>query len=93
MARYWLEGGGRYPGEDIPEFCALVEELFTPEEATVYIAIPKGSQLAEAIAREMGREVDEIKPVLEGMASKGFALPFPSTESPITAHGDFHSLT
>jgi Pyruvate/2-oxoacid:ferredoxin oxidoreductase delta subunit len=62
---------GRYPGKDIPEFYALVEELFTPEEAAVYIAIPKGSQPAEAIAREMGKEIDEIEAILEGMASKG----------------------
>ena len=33
---------GRYPGKDIPEFHSLVEELFTPEEAAVYNAIPKG---------------------------------------------------
>jgi Pyruvate/2-oxoacid:ferredoxin oxidoreductase delta subunit len=62
---------GRYPGKDIPQFYALVEELFTPEEAAVYNAIPKGYHPAEAIAREMGKEVDEIKSVLESMAFKG----------------------
>jgi Pyruvate/2-oxoacid:ferredoxin oxidoreductase delta subunit len=63
--------GGLYPGKDIPEFYALVEELFTAEEAAVYIAVPKGSHPAEAIARGMGNKTDEIKPILEGMASKG----------------------
>lgn len=63
--------GGRYPGKDIPEFYALVEELFTPEEAAVYNAIPKGFHPAEAIAKGMGKEVDEIRPILEGMANKG----------------------
>ncbi len=63
--------GGRYPGKDIPEFYALVEELFTPEQAAVYNAIPKGFHPAEAIAQEMGKEVNEVKTILEGMADKG----------------------
>lgn len=62
---------GRYPGVDIPEFYSLVEELFTPEEAAVYNAIPKGYNPAEAIAKEMGKEGDEVRPILEGMAFKG----------------------
>ena len=33
--------GGRFPGMDIPEFYDLAKELFTPEEATVFNAIPK----------------------------------------------------
>lgn len=61
---------GRYPGKDIPQFYALVEELFTPEEAAVYNAIPKGFHSAETIAHKMGKEADEIEPVLEGMAYK-----------------------
>jgi len=63
--------GGRYPGKDIPEFYALVEELFTPKEAAVYNAIPKGFHPAEAVAREMGKEVNEVRRILEGMANKG----------------------
>ncbi len=62
---------GRYPGKDIPEFYNLVEELFTPEEAAVYNAIPKGFHPAEAIAKEMGKEATEVSPILEGMAYKG----------------------
>jgi Pyruvate/2-oxoacid:ferredoxin oxidoreductase delta subunit len=62
---------GRYPGKDIPEFYTLVEELFTPKEAAVYNAIPKGFSPAEAVAQAMGRTVDEIKPTLEAMADKG----------------------
>ena len=63
--------GGMYPGKDIPQFYTLVEELFTPEEAAVYNAIPKGFHPAEAIARSVGKEVDEIKTTLESMASRG----------------------
>ena len=62
---------GRYPGKDIPEFYALVEELFTPEEAAVFKAIPKGYNPAEAIAKAMGKSVDEVRPILEAMADKG----------------------
>ena len=76
--------GGTYPGKDIPEFYTLVEELFTPEEAAVYNAIPKGFHPAETIAKEMGKEVNEVKSILEGMANKGFALPVPWAERPFT---------
>ena len=34
--------GGLYPGMDIPEFYELVQELFTPEEAAVCNAQPRG---------------------------------------------------
>jgi Pyruvate/2-oxoacid:ferredoxin oxidoreductase delta subunit len=62
---------GRYPGKDIPEFYALVEELFTKEEAEVYNAIPKGFHPAEEIAKAIGKEVNEVTRILEGMADKG----------------------
>ncbi len=74
LCKLLAKRGGRYPGKDIPQFYDLVEELFFPEEAAVYNAIPKGSHTAEAIARELGKAVDEIKPVLEGMASKGLCI-------------------
>jgi Pyruvate/2-oxoacid:ferredoxin oxidoreductase delta subunit len=62
---------GMYPGKDIPEFYALVEELFTPEEAAVYNAIPKGFSPAETIAGSIGKPGEEVKPILEAMADKG----------------------
>ncbi|MBA4393375.1 MAG: hypothetical protein C0407_07465 [Desulfobacca sp.] len=62
---------GRYPGKDIPEFYALVEELFTKEEAEVYNAIPKGFHPAGEIAKELGKEVNEVARILEEMANKG----------------------
>jgi Pyruvate/2-oxoacid:ferredoxin oxidoreductase delta subunit len=62
---------GRYPGKDITEFYALVEELFTPEEAAVFNAIPKGFHPAEVIAKAMGQNVNEVGPILEAMADKG----------------------
>jgi electron transport complex protein RnfB len=63
--------GGRYPGKDIPEFYALAEKLFTPEEASVYIAIPRGYQPAASIAKEMGKDEKQVAAILETMANKG----------------------
>jgi len=62
---------GRYPGRDIPEFYALVEELFAPDEAEVYNAIPKGYHPVETIAGALGKEAKEVTPILERMADKG----------------------
>ena len=53
--------GGMYPGMDIPEFYELIEELFTHEEAAVYVAIPRGFNPASAIAESMGKSEEEVK--------------------------------
>jgi len=62
---------GRYPGADIPEFYALVEVLFTPAEAEVSNAMPKGFSAPKVIAAQMGKTEEEVIPVLETMADKG----------------------
>ena len=74
LCRILTKRGGKYPGMDIPQFYALVEELFTPEEAAVYNAIPKGFHPAEAIAGEIGKEPDETRSILERMAYKGLCM-------------------
>jgi Pyruvate/2-oxoacid:ferredoxin oxidoreductase delta subunit len=71
MCQILAKRGGMYPGMDIPEFYPLVEELFTPEEAVVYNAIPKGYSPAEPIAKELGKDVQEVSLILENMAFKG----------------------
>lgn len=63
--------GGKYAGMDIPEFFALVEELFTPEEAAVNNAMPRGPFQAAGLAESMGREASEVEALLESMADKG----------------------
>jgi len=63
--------GGRYPAMDIPEFYEMAKELFTPEEAAVCNAIPRGFNPASAIAKEMGKREEEVSKILEGMADKG----------------------
>ena len=62
---------GRYPGVDIPEFYALMEELFASEEAEVYCAIPRGFNPASTIAEAMGKPEAEVAATLEEMADKG----------------------
>jgi Pyruvate/2-oxoacid:ferredoxin oxidoreductase delta subunit len=52
----------------------MVEELFTPEEAEVNNAMPKGPATAKDIAKEMGRDTLEIEKILERMADKGLCM-------------------
>lgn len=59
---------------DIPEFYAMVEELFTPEEAEVNNAMPKGFFTAKDLAKEMGRDEAAVEAILEAMADKGLCL-------------------
>jgi Pyruvate/2-oxoacid:ferredoxin oxidoreductase delta subunit len=63
--------GGMYPGMDIPEFYELAEELFSPEEAAVYMAIPRGFSPAETVAKNLGKNEEEVSTLLESMADKG----------------------
>jgi Pyruvate/2-oxoacid:ferredoxin oxidoreductase delta subunit len=65
------ERRGRWAGMDIPEFFRMVEELFTPEEAEVNNALPKGPTTAKDLAVVMRRDEGEIEKVLESMANKG----------------------
>ena len=46
--------GGNYAGMDIPEFFAMVEVLFTPEEAEINNAMPRGPFTAASLARRTG---------------------------------------
>ncbi|MBI5550663.1 MAG: 4Fe-4S binding protein [Desulfobacterales bacterium] len=63
--------GGEFPGMDIPEFFAMVEVMFTPAEAEVNNAMPRGPFTAQDLAKAMGRDAAEIQTLLEGMADKG----------------------
>lgn len=66
--------GGGYSGMDVPEFYTMVKELFTPEEAEVNNAMPRGPFTAKDLAREMGREAAELVMILESMADKGLCV-------------------
>ena len=63
--------GGIYPGADIPEFYALTKVLFTPEQAEVNNAMPKGPVTADNMAEIMKKTREEVEPILESMANQG----------------------
>jgi len=71
MCEILAKRGGLYPGMDIPEFYELVQALFSPNEAAVYNAIPKGFNSVGPIATAVGKSEAEIESVLEDMANKG----------------------
>jgi len=66
--------GGGYAGKDIPEFYEMVEELFTPQEAEINNAMPRGPFTSKDMAGQMGRDVAEIEEILEAMANKGLCV-------------------
>jgi Pyruvate/2-oxoacid:ferredoxin oxidoreductase delta subunit len=66
--------GGGYSGMDIPEFYEMVEEMFTPEEAEINNAMPRGPFAAKDMAEKMARDESEIQEILEAMANKGLCL-------------------
>ena len=63
--------GGPYAGLDIPEFFALVEALFDPEEAEINNALPRKPAPVEEIVAKTGRSPEEVSMILERMAAKG----------------------
>lgn len=66
--------GGDFSGMDIPEFFAMVEEMFTPAEAEVNNAMPRGPLAAADLAKQMARPVAQIALILEAMADKGLCM-------------------
>ena len=61
---------------DIPEFYSLVKVLFTPEEAEINNAMPRGAFTAEALARIMGKPEAELATQLKAMADKGLCISY-----------------
>jgi len=66
--------GGAVPIYKCKEFTALIEALFTPEEAGLAAEMPLGMQTVEAVSGHVNRPVDAIVPLLEGMADKGLVF-------------------
>jgi len=67
---------GPYTGIELPEFYAMAEEMFTPQEAEVNNVLPRKPATAAEIAAEMDRDESEIKAILETMADKGLCRTF-----------------
>ncbi len=66
--------GGAAPTLDCPEMYALLEELFTPEEARLACQMPMGAVSTADIASSTGREVGEVDRLIDGMCNKGLVI-------------------
>jgi hypothetical protein len=74
---------GPYAGMDIPEFCDLVEALFTPEEAGLNNALPRTPISAAELARTLGRDEAKTARALDALAGKGLC----ATRTVMSDHG------
>ena len=64
--------GGAVPAIKCPEFYALLEELFTPEEAEIGVKMPLSPIPVETFAQEIaGGDPQDVEKLLETMADKG----------------------
>ena len=69
--------GGTAPVVKCRELYALLEELFTPEEAEIGAKMPLSPIPAEAFAREIaGGDPQDVERLLETMADKGLAYTY-----------------
>jgi NAD-dependent dihydropyrimidine dehydrogenase PreA subunit len=66
--------GGVCPVVKCTELYALLEHLFTPEEAEIGAKMPLNPISAEALAREIGRNPQDVEKLLEAMADKGMVI-------------------
>lgn len=67
---------GPYAGRDIPEFYALVEALFTPEEAALNNALARTPETAAEVARRLGRPEADTARALDRLADRGLCATF-----------------
>lgn len=58
------------PGKDVP----YLKRLFAEDQATVFLAMENRFQPAAEIAERLGRSVEELVPVLDGMSDKALVL-------------------
>ncbi|RLC70184.1 MAG: hypothetical protein DRI26_07620, partial [Chloroflexi bacterium] len=63
--------GGAVPALKCKEFLALIEELFTPEEAEMAVQMPLQATSVEALTAKTGGSTEKVEQLLEGMADKG----------------------
>ena len=66
--------GGAIPTVKCDEFYALMEEIFTPEEAEFTVTMPFGPSSVERIAEAAGKSPAETEDLLERMANKGLVF-------------------
>jgi len=68
--------GGSMPAIKTPEFFALIDYLFSPEEAELAVILPIMPASADEIADKAGKDSGTVKLQLEGMADKGLVYTF-----------------
>ena len=66
--------GGAMPAIKCREFFAMIEELFTPEEAELATKLPPSPIPAETFASEIAGDPKEVESLLENMANKGLVF-------------------
>ena len=84
-----LKRGGMFPGMDIPEFYALAKELFSPDEAVLSNAIPRGFTSSGVIAESLGRDVNWVESILEAMSQKGLCFSIRNGDATVFAGPPF----
>ena len=72
--------GGGVPVLHCREFFALMEELFTPEEADLAAKMPMGLVSAAKLAEETGGDSKVVEQLLESMANKGLLTSYEREE-------------
>ena len=63
--------GGTVAAHKCDECYDLMAEIFTPEEAAMFIKLPLSPSTADQIAEQAGKPVEETVAILEKMADKG----------------------
>ena len=59
----------------------ILERVFTEEEAEMYLHLHENLQTADAIAKKIGRDPEEVEKLLQRMTKKGHTFPrFPKKE-------------
>ena len=66
--------GGAVPALECPELYALLEELFTPEEAKLACQMPVDAISAVDLVSSTGRSLEEVERLLDAMCNKGLAI-------------------
>ena len=73
--------GGAAPAIHCPEFYAIIEELFTPDEADLASKMPLGLVSAADMAKETGCDPKVAGELLESMANKGLLASYKAPKS------------
>jgi len=66
------KAGGAIPVITNDEFFLLLKDLVTPEEAAIAVSLSNKPITAEALAKNLGRLVEDVRSKLEAMTDSGF---------------------